>query len=156
MQNQGLEYAGFWARTGATIIDAILMMFISIPMLISIYGWAYFDTEKTGLIAGPADFLVSWVLPAVAVIMFWIFKQATPGKMAISAKIVDAATGQPASTTQLIGRYFAYFVAMLPLLIGIIWIAFDKRKQGWHDKLAGTVVIKIINTGPDPVNFNNA
>lgn len=156
MQNQGLEYAGFWARAGATIIDAILMMFISIPMLISIYGWAYFDTEKTGLIAGPADFLISWVLPAVAVIMFWIFKQATPGKMAISVKIVDAATGQPASSAQLIGRYFAYFVATLPLFIGIIWVAFDKRKQGWHDKLAGTVVVKSINTGPEPVKFNNA
>lgn len=125
-------------------------------MLVSIYGWAYFDTEKTGLIAGPADFLISWVLPAVAVIMFWIFKQATPGKMAISAKIVDAATGQPASSAQLIGRYFAYFVATLPLFIGIIWVAFDKRKQGWHDKLAGTVVVKSINTGPEPVKFNNA
>lgn len=62
--------------------------------------------------------------------------------MAISAKIVDARTGQPASTGQLIGRYFAYFVAMLPLFLGIVWVAFDKRKQGWHDKLAGTVVVK--------------
>lgn len=156
MQNQELEYAGFWARTGATIIDSILISLITFPLLISIYGWAYFDAEKTNIVAGPADFLISWVLPTVAVIIFWIFKQATPGKMAISAKIVDATTGQPASNAQLIGRYFAYFVSIIPLFLGIFWVAFDKRKQGWHDKLAGTVVIKKINAGPEPVRFNNA
>lgn len=156
MQENDFEYAGFWVRTGAAIIDTILIMIITFPLLISIYGWTYFDGEKTGFIAGPADFLISWVAPAIAVILFWIYKQATPGKMAFSAKIVDATTGQPASSAQLIGRYLAYFVAMLPLLIGIVWVAFDKRKQGWHDKLSGTVVIKNKNTGPAPVKFHNA
>lgn len=155
MQNQGLEYAGFWARTGASIIDTILMMLITTPLLVSIYGWSYFTSEDLGIVAGPGDFLISWVLPAIAVILFWIFKQATPGKMAISAKIVDATTGEPASTAQLVGRYFAYFVSIVPLFLGLFWVAFDKRKQGWHDKLAGTVVIKKINTGPEPVRFNN-
>ncbi|WXL24240.1 RDD family protein [Ectopseudomonas mendocina] len=156
MQNQDLEYAGFWVRTGAAIIDSILMMLITVPLTVSIYGWGYFSEENTSIIAGPADFLITWVLPAIAVIAFWITKQATPGKMAVSAKIVDATTGRPASPAQLVGRYFAYFVSMLPLFLGVIWVAFDKRKQGWHDKLAGTVVIKKINIGPEPVNFNNA
>ena len=155
MQDQGLEYAGFWVRTWASIIDTILMMLITFPLLISIYGWTYFDEGKD-LIAGPADFLISWILPAIVVIIFWMYKQATPGKMAVSAKIVDATTGQPASTAQLVGRYFAYFVSIIPLFLGIFWVAFDKRKQGWHDKLAGTVVIKKVNTGPEPVRFNNA
>jgi uncharacterized RDD family membrane protein YckC len=156
MQDQEIEYAGFWVRTGATIIDTLLTMLVTFPLLISIYGWGYFDGETKDLIAGPADFLISWVFPVVAVITFWVLKQATPGKMAISAKVVDAATGKPASTAQLIGRYFAYIISTLPLCLGFFWIAFDKRKQGWHDKLAGTVVIKKINTGPEPVNFNNA
>ena len=90
----------------------------------------YFDTETTSFIAGPEDFLISWVFPAIAIIVFWIYKSATPGKMAISAKIVDAKTGENASTAQLIGRYFGYFFSMIPLGIGIIWVAFDKRKQG--------------------------
>jgi uncharacterized RDD family membrane protein YckC len=81
------------------------------------------------------------VFPAIAVI------QATPGKMAITAKVVDAATGERASMAQLIMRYFAYFISSLPLGLGFIWVAFDKRKQGWHDKIAGTVVIKQISTG---------
>lgn len=154
MQDQAMEYAGFWVRTWASIIDTILMSLITFPLLISIYGWAYFDEGKN-LIAGPVDFLISWVLPAIVVVIFWMYKQATPGKMAVSAKIVDATTGQPASTAQLVGRYFAYFVSMIPLFLGVFWIAFDKRKQGWHDKLAGTVVIKKVNTGPEPVQFNN-
>lgn len=156
MQEQDVEYAGFWVRLGATIIDTLILMVITLPLLISFYGWAYFDPERTGFIAGPADFLINWVLPAVAVILFWWFKQATPGKMVLSLRIVDAATGNKPSAGQCTGRYFAYIVSMLPLFLGFIWVAFDKRKQGWHDKLAGTVVVRAKHRGPEPVRFGKA
>ena len=152
MPEQNVEYAGFWVRVGAMIIDTLLIMIILIPLLVAIYGWAYFEAANTRLFAGPADFLLSWVAPAVAVIVFWIYRQATPGKMALSIRIVDAATGNPPSTAQCVGRYFAYFVSIFPLGLGLIWVAFDKRKQGWHDKLAGTVVIRSKN----PVTFERA
>jgi uncharacterized RDD family membrane protein YckC len=42
----------------------------------------------------------------------------------------------------LIGRFFAYFVSIFPACLGFLWIAFDRRKQGWHDKIAGTVVVR--------------
>ena len=61
--------------------------------------------------------------------------------MLISARIVDANTFGTPSTGKLVGRYFAYIVSCI-FMLGFIWIAFDKRKQGWHDKLAGTVVIQ--------------
>jgi uncharacterized RDD family membrane protein YckC len=62
--------------------------------------------------------------------------------MLVNAKIVTAeALAQP-STARLIGRFFAYFVSIFPFCFGFLWIAFDRRKQGWHDKLAGTVVIR--------------
>ena len=152
MQEQQLEYAGFWIRVGAAIVDTILLLIITMPLLVAIYGWAYFDPFQTGFIAGPADILINYVLPAIVVILFWHYAQATPGKMAISAKIVDADTGQKPSTGQLIGRYLGYFVAIIPLGLGIIWVAIDRRKQGWHDKLAGTVVVR--NPRPEPVSFN--
>jgi uncharacterized RDD family membrane protein YckC len=139
---QEVNYAGFWIRTGAALIDTLLIMLVTLPLLVAIYGWAYFDAEQTGIVAGPADFLISWVLPAVAVIAFWIVKQATPGKMVVSTRIVDAESGEPAGAGQLVGRYLAYFVATIPLGLGILWVAFDKKKQGWHDKLAGTVVVR--------------
>ncbi|MDR1889232.1 MAG: RDD family protein [Zoogloeaceae bacterium] len=152
MQPEELEYVGFWPRVGATLIDTLLLGVIIWPLLTVFYGESYWSSER--LILGPMDFLLSWVFPAVVVILFWVTKQATPGKMAISAKIVDAATGDAPSIGQLIGRYFAYFLASLPLALGIIWVAFDARKQGWHDKLAGTVVIRRKNRQPKSVSFN--
>ncbi len=143
------EYAGFWVRVAASIIDSILIFIITLPILLMIYGEDYwhYDTVFAGLV----DFIVSVVLPSVAIIFFWIRLQATPGKMAIRAKIVDAYDGEKPSKGQYVGRFFAYIPAFLFLGIGIIWVAFDPRKQGWHDKLAGTVVISSKNK----VRFEN-
>ena len=138
----GVQYAGFWIRVVAALIDTVLIMAIAFPLLIAIYGWAYFGGEQTGMFAGPADVLISWVAPALATIAFWLARQATPGKMAVSLKVVDARTGQTLSRMQSVVRYLGYYVSMLPLMLGIFWIGLDKRKQGWHDKMAGTVVIK--------------
>ena len=135
-----VEYVGFWARFGASLIDSILLAMVCWPVLTYIYGWGYWDSDK--LIHGPADFLVSWLLPAVAVVVFWINRQATPGKIAIDARIVDADTGGKPSTKQLLVRYLGYYVSMFGLFIGFLWIAFDPRKQGWHDKMANTVVVR--------------
>jgi len=154
MQGQDLQYAGFWIRTWASIIDAVLLLLITGPILVSIYGWEYFNGED--IIAGPADFLVSWVLPAIGTILFWAYRQATPGKMLISAKVVDATSGGVPSLGQLVGRYLAYFVALIPLGLGFFWVAFDRKKQGWHDKLAGTVVIRRARSTPEPVTFIQA
>ena len=135
-------YAGFWIRVGAALLDTLLLVLVTIPLLVSIYGWAYFDEAQMGAFAGTADILISWVAPIVAAILFWLYTQATPGKMLVSVKIVDARTGGKLSVGQCIGRYLGYFVATLPLGIGLLWVAFDARKQGWHDKLARTVVIR--------------
>lgn len=155
MQDNDFEYVGFWPRVGASIIDAIIVAMITTPLLVAIYGWGYFARTDKPLIAGPADFLLSWVLPAVGVILFWLYKQATPGKMAVSARVVDAQTGNTLSVGQSIGRYLGYFIATLPLFLGVVWVAFDPRKQGWHDKLAGTVVVRPKHRGPEPVKFRS-
>src|SRR5262249_26252078 len=84
----------------------------------------------------------SFLLTAIAIIVFWIYKSATPGKMIFSARIVDAQSGGPITTGQAIGRYFAYYVSIFTLFLGFLWIAFYPRKPGFHDKLAGTVVIR--------------
>lgn len=133
-------FAGFWPRVAASAIDCILIGIIVFPIVHAIYGPEYWSS--TELIHGAMDFLLTWVLPAIAVIVFWIYKQATPGKMALGMRIVDAQTGGPPSTAQLIGRYFGYYVSLLGLALGFLWVAWDRRKQGWHDKLAGTVVVR--------------
>jgi uncharacterized RDD family membrane protein YckC len=142
MSDQAMEpeYAGFWVRVGAAIIDTLLLSIIILPVLTAVYGFAYWSSDR--LIQGPADFLVSWVAPAIAVVLFWIARQATPGKMALGIRIVDAETGGKPRNGQLVLRYLGYYVSMLPLFIGILWVAFDSRKQGWHDKIADTVVVR--------------
>jgi uncharacterized RDD family membrane protein YckC len=137
-----VAYAGFWVRVGAAIIDSILMMIIFIPLLMWIYGGAeLLQRAQTGEF-GATYYLITYVLPAAAVIAFWIARQATPGKMALSLRIVDAKTLGPLSKGQAIGRYLAYYLSSIPLGLGLLWVAFDGRKQGWHDKLAGTYVVR--------------
>lgn len=147
---EDLEYAGFWVRVGAALIDTVLMMIIIIPLLSFIYGKEYWISDS--LVFGFWDLMFSYILPAIAVILFWIYKSATPGKMALRLRIVDAATGQPVSAGRLIGRYLGYYVSTIPLFLGLIWVGIDKRKQGWHDKIVGTVVVR--NKQKEPVNFN--
>ncbi|MET1077765.1 MAG: RDD family protein [Pseudomonas sp.] len=137
-----LEYVGFWTRVAASLIDSLLLMLVILPPLVMIYGWAYFDS--TAFIQGPADLLLSWVLPILAVLLFWIKRQATPGKELLGARIVDAQSLGVASPRQLVIRYLGYYLSAIPLGLGLFWVAFDPRKQGWHDKLASTLVVRRI------------
>ncbi len=133
------EYAGFWSRLWAWVIDTVLLSIVIVPLELMLI---------LGKEDAPVAYIASWrfilegVFPAVVIIVFWITKLATPGKMAIHAKIVDERTIDRPTNGQLIGRYFAMALSALPLFLGFLWIAFDSKKQGWHDKLARTVVVK--------------
>jgi uncharacterized RDD family membrane protein YckC len=132
----GVAYVGFWRRVVATAIDLGLLLFVVIPLIVWYVGANW--TMAQGL----AAFVVNWGLPGAAVIAFWVMKGATPGKMAISAVVVDADTHAPVDFWQALARYVGYFISTIPLLLGFAWIGIDVRKQGWHDKMARTVVIK--------------
>lgn len=119
------EYAGFWTRLVAVLIDWLVLFVVLTP--VSLFFWR-----------------ISLLMPlfvAVGVLTFWRYCGATPGKLAVGVKIVDARTGQPVATGRLVLRLVCYLVSAVPLYLGFLWIAFDRRKQGWHDKIAGTVVI---------------
>ena len=157
------EYVGFWPRVCATLIDTVLAALVLAPLVawltpsdsVLLYGgdWSRIDAWPQADAGGLRSFLLSYALPAAIVVLFWLTRQATPGKMAIGARVVDARTGGRLSTGQAIGRYLGYFVSVFPLSLGLLWVAFDARKQGWHDKLAGTVVIRPKRRGPAPVHF---
>ncbi|AXC67850.1 RDD family protein [Salmonella enterica subsp. diarizonae serovar 59:z10:-] len=150
MQNQNAqpddqpeyEYAGFWLRTGACLVDSLFFSLLLLPVTITFYGTGYFLSDS--LFRGPADVAINWIVPAVLTVILWRGFQATPGKMALRLRVLDAESGCSASTRQYIGRYLGYMVSTIPLGLGFFWIAFDRRKQGWHDKLAGTVVVRSI------------
>ena len=136
------EYVGFWVRVGASLIDTVLVLAITVPLLWALFGSPISAKPDPDWMETAANIVISYVGPAVAVIMFWIARQATPGKMAFGARVVDANTGKPLTVSQAIVRYLGYFVSTIPLCLGLIWVGIDSRKQGWHDKLAGTVVVR--------------
>ncbi len=137
------NYVGFWRRTAAALIDSILMLIVILPISLMIYGPTYFNADYQASIA--YDFwniFLNNILPIAAVLICWHFLQATPGKILLGMKIVDADTGDAPSTKQYLIRYVSYILAAMPLLLGIIWVGIDKKKQGWHDKLANTYVVR--------------
>lgn len=132
-------YVGFWNRTAAALIDSALLLLVTLPIQQFISGRELLSLNQSP--PGFWDVMSGYVLPAFAILVFWKYRSATPGKMFMSAEIVDAATGGKPSTRQLVLRYVGYYLATIPLLLGLVWVAFDARKQGWHDKLAGTLVV---------------
>lgn len=145
------EYAGFWVRTGACLVDSLIFSLILLPVTIFFYGTDYFWSDR--FFRGPVDVAINWIVPAILTVALWRWFQATPGKMALRLRVLVAESGYPASTGQYIGRYLGYFVSTVPMGLGFFWVAFDRRKQGWHDKLAGTVVVRELRT--PPVKFRN-
>jgi uncharacterized RDD family membrane protein YckC len=166
MTSRELHYVGFWKRVLAFFVDVLVLVVVLLPVMIALYGGGYLsrlgtefsvlltssgdpnaDAARILEVLGSSNSAIAALLDIkvqialiIATILFWRFRGATPGKMLVKAKIVNAETSAPASTGRLIGRFFAYIVSCF-FMLGFIWIAFDKRKQGWHDKLAGTVVI---------------
>ena len=143
---ENVNYAGFWIRSLASILDSILFTLIALPPLIGIYGSDYYGHEfwtSDVWFQGIWNFWITSVLPFFATVVFWVCKSATPGKMITRIEVINARTGEKLSLGQSIGRYLGYFISMIPLMAGCLWIAFDKKKQGWHDKIAGTAVVYV-------------
>ncbi|WP_130804707.1 RDD family protein [Acinetobacter ihumii] len=140
------EYAGFWVRFGASIIDTLIMMLAIIPSAWIFYQGNYDLVFSTGLSdQQPAlwfDILVNYIFPFLYTILFWLFLAGTPGKRLMRLKVLDEKTGNKLTVGQSIIRYIGYIPSTLVFLLGFIWIAFDSKKQGWHDKMAKTVVVK--------------
>ena len=143
-----MEYGGFFLRTCAYLIDYILLIIITTPILRLVYGTQIeqipFENEMEALlyIQGPTDFLLRFIAPSVVIFIFWLQYDATPGKMFLGMKIVDADTGGRPQPRQYLIRILGQFVSFFFFFIGVIWVAFDPRKQSWHDKMARTVVIR--------------
>ncbi|MDH3388273.1 MAG: RDD family protein [Gammaproteobacteria bacterium] len=135
-----IHYSGFWIRVLASLIDTAWLLILILALGWMIYGAIYF--QSSDFTQGYPDLFISYVLPFLLTLVFWHYRSATPGKMVLGIKIVDAKTLAKPSTGKLVIRYLCYYLSALPLGLGFFWVAWDRRKQGWHDKIAGTLVIK--------------
>lgn len=137
-QKAGAEYryAGFWLRLLATIIDWIFL---------GIIGFVLFGSEVTSVSGGSVGVNFEgykMIVPALYTLIFWLWRSATPGKMICGTKIISE-DGTKLDWKKAIIRLFSYLVSAIPLMLGFLVVPFDKKKQGWHDKIAKTYVVKI-------------
>lgn len=133
------RYVGFWVRLLASLIDSLLMLLVLLPLAFTFYGDELLETQ--GQLDGWANLVLNYLIPLAVVMTFWLYRSATPGKIWLKVKIVDEDSFGKPQLWQWIVRYLGYYVSMLVLFIGFFWIAWDPRKQGFHDKLARTVVV---------------
>jgi len=150
------QFAGFWRRFVAYTIDGFIISVVFIILAI-VAGIAYFAGAMSGdnqvWIAqltnperlGSLGIFISVFYILLYMIYFTYFhglNGRTPGKNLLGLQVVSA-DGSPISFGIAFLRSAGYLVSSLLFTVplGFIWIAFDKRKQGWHDKIAGTVVI---------------
>ena len=141
-----IEYAGFWRRVAASLIDTILMIVV-LALL----------TVPFGLMGMPimmghsGSFLITDIIPMVIVVTLWLKFGATPGKQLLDCRIVDSRSGQPLSLGQSLLRYVGYILSAIPFCLGFFWVAWSPRKQGFHDYIARTVVIRKAERNRDPI-----
>ena len=110
---EALRYVGFGSHVEATLIDGIISSIGILLLLIAAFG---VDTLRSPqLLSSKVCFLMNWILPAIYTFGFWTWRLATPGKMAISAEIRDAETGEAPSLPQWILRYLGYVLSTNPL-----------------------------------------
>ena len=147
-------YGGFWRRGAALFIDVIVMGILG-GLVGAVIGVVYASMGMGPAPAAPgAPPQLDWTLVGIAQTVGIILnvcyyagfesssKQATLGKMALGVKVVDL-HGRRISFGRGVGRYFAKILSGLMLLIGYIMAAFDDRKRALHDRIAGTLVVRV-------------
>ncbi len=130
------EYAGFWMRLVAVLIDSIIISVVFLPAWFLLGGY------------GMSPSLLS-VFQMVLVLAGWLYEailvssamQGTLGKRVLNIIVTDL-DGRPVSFARATGRYFAKLLSLLPCLIGFIMAGFTERKQALHDLIAGTLVLR--------------
>jgi len=155
-----IEYAGFWARAAARVIDLLVILAaFNLFYLLDRYG------AQAGLWRGGGygeqvagdGFSGAQVMRGVFLLGFPIFYYVylhgafgqTFGKMALRIRVLNE-DGSPISHRKALARWFGYLLCDLTLCLGYAWAAFDSRKQGFHDRICGTIVVR---TGADALRL---
>ena len=132
------RYGGFWIRVVAYIIDGIILG-IAGSIINILFHANPSDPQSSGSALAST---IKFIIGIAYFVGFWSYWSATPGQRVLRLRVVDANTGQALGVGKAILRYIGLVISFLVCFIGVIWVAFDGRKQGWMDKIAGTVVLQ--------------
>lgn len=147
------RFAGFWRRVGAMIIDRIILYIIFVMFVMAAAAALTLNLSENQVSDLINDFsetaglyLAIYIVmtKSIDMVYFTYFHGAggqTPGKIVFGVRVV-ALNGDSISFGTAFLRWVGYIISAIFLLLGFIWVAFDPKKQGWHDKIAGTVVIR--------------
>ncbi len=139
-----IEVIGFGRRFLAYFIDGIILWIVQLILGVCAGAVLVAMAEAGEDAAIALNLLINCVALLISVgyfVVFWATTSQTPGKMAMGIKIIGV-DGTPVSWGKAFLRYIGYIVSGLVLSLGFIWIAFDSKRQGWHDKIAGTYVVR--------------
>ena len=141
------EPAGFVTRLVAFFIDQLILA--GVLSIIVLSAGVMFESFRLRELLGTGDLTRQFapiLLSAAALVLnfvyyagFWVLAGQTPGKVVLGLSIVQA-DGRPLRPRAAIVRWLGYWVSGI-FFLGYLWILADDRRQGWHDKLAGTLVV---------------
>jgi uncharacterized RDD family membrane protein YckC len=123
------EYAGFWLRSGATIFDILIILALFFLLLLVPFLQSF----------SVALFIIIFVL------YFWLFTSLsgqTPGKMIAGIRVVNKNGTKPGPVYIALREVLGKIASVILISAGFFWIGWDDNKQGLHDKIAGTYVIR--------------
>ena len=140
---QTVQVIGFGRRLVAYLIDGFALGVAQFALQFCAIAFASTSrvAEDTSSAFGLLLTCVSLLISVGYFVGFWATTGQTPGKMVMGIKVIST-DGQPVSWGKAILRYIGYIINGLALSLGFIWAAFDPKRQGWHDKIAGTYVVR--------------
>jgi uncharacterized RDD family membrane protein YckC len=140
-----MHYAGFWIRAFATLVDVAALWFAEAAVVFVLWEGGLLPLTEKELGEGLGLFLavIFGVFPAwpYFTILECSRKQSTFGKRLVGLQVTDL-EGERIGFIRANARYWSKVLSWLPLFAGFIAIAFSSRKQGLHDVIAGTLVVR--------------
>lgn len=157
-------FAGFTSRLVAMIMDTVILVlayvgltwFISVSVKIlpigRVFGFslsALLGQEGSGQLVSTGTVIAVFTLSTIVYyVFFWTITGQTLGMILMGLRVVTI-EGRRLTAWRAIIRFIGYIIAALPFCLGFAWILVDNRRQGWHDKIAGTYVAYIWAAKPD-------
>ena len=139
--------AGVFRRYCATVVDGILLCLVAVPItgFAATVIWNKLEPTPSVLLVLGLFTVVTYVA-SLAYIAYWLIqigRGSSPGKHLLGVRVISLETGEPAGFWQMMLREIVgKFVSQAIFGLGYLWAIWDEQHQGWHDKIAGTVVVR--------------
>ncbi|HSW42067.1 MAG TPA: RDD family protein [Patescibacteria group bacterium] len=142
----GVRFASHGGRLVAYIVDVILAsILVTIVAVLLSFGVAVFAVAGVDVLAAAGGIFVLVAVVTVSIgyfPWFWVKGGATPGMRIFNLTVVRDRDGGPIGWGEAFLRLFGFWVSSLVFYLGFAWILIDKRRRGWHDLIAGTIMVQ--------------